>query len=80
MVFNLFDENGYLWYSHDFFDNLFRYLDIKLGDNNPHIKRWVENELGLKVGKKFNPDYLFSEYDWSGDFDAHEVIREGIKL
>lgn len=79
-VVTVYNENGYLFYSHDFFTNLFRYLDITLGDNNLHVKRWVENKLGLKVGDNYHPDYLFSEYDWSGDFDAHEVIREGVKL
>jgi hypothetical protein len=73
-------KNGYLWYNHDFFRNLFLYLDISVGDNNPHIKRWVENNLGLKVGENYHPDYLIGEYDWRGDFDVHEVMRDGIKL
>jgi hypothetical protein len=51
-----------------------------LGDNNPHVKRWVENNLGLKVGDNFHPDYLPGEYDWRGDFDCHEVMRDGVKL
>ena len=79
-VVTLFDRNGYLWYNHDFFSNLFLYLDIKLGDRNPHVKRWVENVLGLEVGENWHPDYLPDEYNWSGDFDVHEVIREGVKL
>lgn len=79
-IISYYDDNGYLWYNHDFFTNLFRYLDLKLGDNNIHIKKWVENNLGLKVGNNFHPDYLFGEYDWSGDFDACEVIDNGIKL
>jgi hypothetical protein len=79
-IITLYDKNGYLWYNHDFFRNLFLYLDISVGDNNPHIKRWVENNLGLKVGDNCHPDYLPGEYDWRGDFDCHEVIREGVKL
>jgi hypothetical protein len=55
-------------------------LDISLGDNNPHVKRWVQNNLGLTVGDNFHPDYLPGEYDWRGDFDAHEVMKEGVKL
>ena len=79
-VITLFDKNGYLWYNHDFFRNLFLYLDMGLGDDNPHVKRWVQNKLELKVGDNCHPYYLPGEYEWRGDFDAHEVMKEGVKL
>jgi hypothetical protein len=80
-IISLFDENGYLFYNHDFFTNLFRYLGLELGDNNFHVRRWVENNLGLKVGNHFHPDFLHDEYDWRGDFDMIDmVINEGVKL
>jgi hypothetical protein len=79
-IITLFDENGYLWYNYKFFSNLFRYLDLELGDNNVYVKKWVENNLGLKVGDHFHPDLLHGEYDWEDQFDVAEVITNGVKL
>ena len=74
-------NEGWILYNHDFFDNLFRYLDLRLGDNNLHIKRWVENTLGLKVGYNCHPTRLIGEYDWRGDFDiVNIVISEGVRI
>jgi hypothetical protein len=79
-IISSFNENGYLWYNHKFFSNLFRYLDLGLGDDNVYIRNWVENNLGLKVGEHCHPDYLPNDYDWEKEFNVEEVITKGIKL
>jgi hypothetical protein len=53
---------------------------LELGDNNVYVKRWVENNLRLKVGDHFHPDLLHGEYDWEDQFDVEEVITNGVKL
>jgi hypothetical protein len=32
------------------------------------------------VGENCHPDYLPGEYDWRGDFDVHEVMRDGVRI
>ena len=68
-------DSGYLWYNYSFFKNLFNYLSLELGDENIHIKNWVEKYLDIKVGNHYHPDRLPGEYDWSGDFDVNEIIN-----
>lgn len=79
-IVSFYSETNYLWYNYDFFSNLFRYLDLELGDNNFYIRKWVEKTLGFKAGKNCHPDYLPDEYDWRKDFDVEGVINDGIKL
>lgn len=73
-------DNGYLWYNYSFFKNLFNYLSLELGDENIHIKNWVEKYLGIKVGNHYHPDRLPGEYDLSSDFDVNEVIERHEKI
>lgn len=39
------DKNNDLWYNYYFFENLFKYLSMKVMDNKNYITEWVEDIL-----------------------------------
>ena len=67
-------QNGYTWYNHYFFNNLFNYLSLEVGDNNRHIRNWAEKNLGVKISENCHPDHLPDEYDWSDQFNLDKIM------
>ena len=66
-------KDGTLWYSYDFFKNLFKVLSLDVVENQNYITKWVEEtiENGVK----------HTEYgDWlDGDERFDDIIQNGVK-
>ena len=70
-------KNEYLWFNYDIFDNVFKLFGLDVFSYKVIIKNWVNDELGIKVGRNYEPNKIPREYDWSGDFILDNVISDG---
>jgi len=76
-IVNVNNLNGYLWYNHAFFKNIFDYLCLDINEHSGYVRNWVINNLGIEVGDYCHPDYLPGDYDWTDEFDVNEVLDCG---
>jgi hypothetical protein len=69
-------ETKYPWWNFYFFNNIYNFLSMDINDRQP-IRNWIESRLKVEIGLNCEPDRLPGSYDWSGDFEAEDVLSEG---
>ena len=88
-------KDGTLWYSYDFFKNLFKVLSLEVVENQNYITKWVEETIitGVKntiqsitqqrrmVEDTIKNGVKHTEYgDWlDGDERFDDIIQNGVK-
>lgn len=74
-IISYYPPTKYLWWNYDFFENIYKYLSMDIGNREP-IKDWVKDKLNVEIGL-CEPDRLPGDYNWSRDFDSNEVVDKG---
>ena len=65
-------KEGVLWYNHDFFQDIFKYISMNVIENQHYITEWVEDTI--KNGVKDTKDYnLYATHL------VESVIQNGVK-
>lgn len=76
-IFTFYPKNGYTYYRHEFFKDIFRVLSITREEGEENIKKWMEKDFGFKVGENIYPDFLSYKWDFRSDEYFTRMYEEG---